>query len=274
MNTFGGNVCHGWKKEIKSSLLILVDSNTKHDFLRQIARATWIRNFHGSQSKVRVVFFVGKPHSLNTAERLLTENRKHGDIVWTHVPERSNYSESLKMVSGLDWVLNKCKHAKFVLKVDDKTIVNMPAILKFIDKQNNSKNTIWGFKHNVSPMATNKKYINYSCEHAYLMTYDAVQKLYFGALENIPYLSDESQFLTGVVATNQGVNVIHDKNFKAVALSSVLSNDRTAVEKCDYSQNHFIFLEPENKDEWSRILSSFKMCKSISPKNAKHHKLI
>jgi hypothetical protein len=151
MNTFGKDVCHSWNEKVKSPLLILVDSNTKHEFQRKIARATWLRNFHGNQSRVHVVFFVGKPHSLNTAEHLLMENRKHGDIVWTHVPEKSNYDRSLKMVSGLNWVLKKCKHAKFVLKVDDKTIVNMPALLRFIAKQNNAKNTIWGFKHNVSP---------------------------------------------------------------------------------------------------------------------------
>ncbi|XP_060847888.1 beta-1,3-galactosyltransferase 9-like [Rhopalosiphum padi] len=274
MNTFGKDVCHGWNEKAKSPLLILVDSNTKHEFQRKIARATWLRNVHRNQSRIHVVFFVGKPHSLNTAEHLLMENRKHGDIVWTHVPENSNYDRSLKMVSGLNWVLKKCKHAKFVLKVDDKTIVNMPALLRFIDKQNNAKNTIWGFKHNVSPIKTNKKYVDYTCEHAYLMTRDAVKNLYSGSLENIPYLSDENQFLTGVVATNQGVNVIHDKHFKAVTLSSVLPNNSTAVEKCEYSKNHFIFLKPENRDEWSHILSSFKICKSNLVKNAKHHKSV
>jgi len=78
----------------------------------------------------------------------------------------------------------------------------------------------------------------------------------------------------GVVATNQGVNVIHDKHFKAVTLSSVLPNNSTAVEKCEYSKNHFIFLKPENRDEWSHILSSFKICKSNLVKNAKHHKSV
>ncbi|XP_025194266.1 putative UDP-GlcNAc:betaGal beta-1,3-N-acetylglucosaminyltransferase LOC100288842 [Melanaphis sacchari] len=274
MNTFGGDVCHSWNKEAKSQLLILVDSFTKHELLRQVARVTWLRNFHGSQNKVRVVFFVGKPHSLSIAERLLMENRKYGDIVWTHVPETSNYHRSMKMVSGLDWVLNKCKNAEFVLKVDDQSIVNMPAILKFIGQNHNSKNSIWGFKHSIKPIKTNAKYINYTCEHAYLMTNDAVKKLYSGALEKIPYLSDENQFLTGIVAANQGVNVIHDKHFRAVTLSSTLPNNSTAVERCDYAQNHFIFMKPENKDEWSDIVSSFKICRSILPKNSMHHKSV
>lgn len=30
-----------------------------------------------------------------------------------------------------------------------------------------------------------------------MMTNDVVKKLYFGALEKIPYMSDENQFLTG-----------------------------------------------------------------------------
>ncbi|KAF0759616.1 Uncharacterized protein FWK35_00005786 [Aphis craccivora] len=259
LNTFGGDVCRGWNKEAKSQLLILVDSNTKHEFHRQIARVTWLRNFHGSHSKVRAVFFVGKPQSLKITERLLVENRKYGDIVWTHIPEISNHHRSIKMVSGLDWVLNRCKHAKFVLKIDDKSIVNMPAILKFIDKQQNSKNSIWGFKHSVLPMKTNTNSINYTCEHAYMMTNDVVKKLYLGALEKIPYMSDENQFLTGVVAANQGVDVIHDKHFKAVTLSSVLPDNSTMVEKCNFSRHHYIFLKPENKDEWSHIVSSFKI---------------
>jgi len=46
-------------------------------------------------------------------------------------------------------------------------------------------------------MKTNTNSINYTCEHAYMMTNDVVKKLYLGALEKIPYMSDENQFLTG-----------------------------------------------------------------------------
>lgn len=141
----GPDVC---ERNSEFELLILVDSKADDMNLRSVMRS-WLKYFKLNKDQTRIVFFVGNPMNPMKEINVRRENHENGDIVLTSVPDiPSNYS-TMKLVSSLHWVATRCKKAKFVLKIDSQTVVNVQNVLKFIRQTMFSNNTIWGFKHPV-----------------------------------------------------------------------------------------------------------------------------
>lgn len=146
LTTYGADVCKHRDIMTETDLLIVVNSITHNMEDRQRSRFSWLSHWTSRDTNkvVSVVFFVGKPKSLNQAESLAAENALYHDIVWTNLEETESYS-TLKATSWLNWVIRWCPRAKFVLKVDENEIVNLPAVIEFINRNKNVTNTIWGF---------------------------------------------------------------------------------------------------------------------------------
>lgn len=145
LTSSGPDVC---EQNSEFQLLILVDSKADDMNLRSVIRS-WLKYFRLNKDQTRVVFFVGSPMNPTKEINIRRENRENGDIILSNVPDTSSNYSTMKSVSSLHWIATQCKNAKFVLKIDSKTVVNVQNVLNFSLKNMVSTNTIWGFKHRV-----------------------------------------------------------------------------------------------------------------------------
>lgn len=145
LTTYGADVCTRSDSTTKVDLLVVVNSEAEHVAHRHRSRMTWLDRWASREAyrAVRVVFFVNKPKNLNQAASMSAENAQHHDVVWTNVEEAASDS-TMKMASWLNWVTKWCPGAKFVLKVEEHEIVNLPAVIEFVEQNKNAYNTIWG----------------------------------------------------------------------------------------------------------------------------------
>ena len=98
---------------------ILVISAPGHKEQRQAIRAAWGRHREG----IVFSFLVGTVKG-DLGREVLREATQQGDLIVSRVHD-SYENLGLKTISGLDWVVQYCPHAEFVLKVDDDMFVQV-----------------------------------------------------------------------------------------------------------------------------------------------------
>ncbi|XP_027767165.1 beta-1,3-galactosyltransferase 4-like, partial [Empidonax traillii] len=116
-------------------LLVLVPSAPSHLPRRLAVRDTWGRppptTTPSSPPVTRTLFVLGVPPTPNSQRELLREWRLHGDLLQGDFGD--SYSNlTLKTLLLLRWALTCCGGAPFVLKADDDTFVNPPAIATYL----------------------------------------------------------------------------------------------------------------------------------------------
>ncbi|XP_046561346.1 beta-1,3-galactosyltransferase 5-like [Haliotis rubra] len=194
-------------------LIFLVLSMTRNWELRNAIRETWgsvnRTNTWGGKylrKPVRVIFVLGLS---GNDDSLLRESRMYGDIV--HVSVKDNYYNlTYKVLMGIRWVYEFCRHVEFVAKVDEDTFPDVPVFLDILTSVNMT-NTIMGpfftfgkvhrqGKYTVSDALYPAPEFPPHCKgNFYLMpTYLAVRIL--KTAQHLPYGNMEDAHLTGVVA--------------------------------------------------------------------------
>jgi len=122
--------------DVRVYLVVYVHSSLGHHQHRFAIRKTW-GNVSQYGVPVRVVFVVGqRPREvLPSYEALVQEEvRSYGDLL------QSNFLDTYrnltrKAVAGLKWVTEHCRSAKYVLKTDDDTFVNLYLLLRLLNLQ-------------------------------------------------------------------------------------------------------------------------------------------
>ena len=111
-------------------LLAFVVTALEHYDFRRTIRNTWAVT-SDFRLPVRCVFIVGRSSGRN-ADRIQKiieqESRNFGDIVQADFLDTYN-NLTYKSLVGLRWATTYCPEAKYVLKIDDDTFVNMFALL-------------------------------------------------------------------------------------------------------------------------------------------------
>lgn len=201
-------------------LLILVTSAPSHASARDAVRLTW--GHFRARSDVAIAFVLGQaPAALEAA--LVAEDALYGDlIVGNSVDSYQNLT--LKTISMLEWKLQYCPQAPYLLKTDDDMFINVPRLLSHVDKAGNASRTIWGrvvYKalpiRSLKSEANSKFFISkqewgdsvfpdYATGPAYLMTADCVGPLLDAAGEpRRRFMFLEDVFFTGILATELGI---------------------------------------------------------------------
>lgn len=106
-------------------LVILVISQPDHVLLRQAARQTWVQG--SKEMGVRIVFVVGRQD--NWDEIINREDRIHQDVLIEDEADTYEYLPN-KVLAGITWLLQLPQLPKYVMKVDDDTVVNLPYLLR------------------------------------------------------------------------------------------------------------------------------------------------
>jgi beta-1,3-galactosyltransferase 1 len=121
----------------------------------------------------------------------------------------------------LEWVSSNCPNAKFILKIDDQTFVNVEKLLQIINGKLLDTMSIYG-KVSESSDQFNDFDSEFIAGPAYMMTSDCVQPIYKAALD-AKYIKFEDIFITGVIANLVGIKRINTEEFKE-SVSTLNSN--------------------------------------------------
>ena len=223
-------------------LLIFVSSHYTNFAKREDARKTWalfsrvdkpVRMRGVAVSNIKVIFIVARANSTDQNDVIAAEQRAHGDLIQTDFDEKYE-NLILKSLIGLKWATEQCHHAKFIMKIDDDILVNIPLVLRllrgggkiaqydkfvlghcykksrvfrstqkvigFSDKKRNS----WVLSCDQFPLAT---FPDYVAGHGYIISAQLLPKLYEMAHYQRLFPIEDC-FVTGVLRAMSGSNAV------------------------------------------------------------------
>nr|XP_054765186.1 beta-1,3-galactosyltransferase 5-like [Lytechinus pictus] len=183
-------------------------------------RDTWPSTGGG---QVVTVFLLASTSKPELQEKIDTESTNHGDIVQeTFVDSYLNLTR--KTIMGLKWVKNHCRHAKFIMKIEDDTSVIQPRLLTILRNANHTNYTLGHvFKKPVVMRDKKNKFFlskeyypddhfpPYPVGHGYVMTTDVVEAA-FNVAVTIPLFHLEDVFF-GLCLKKLNIQLHHEKGF-------------------------------------------------------------
>uniref|UniRef100_A0A8D8WQW6 Hexosyltransferase n=1 Tax=Cacopsylla melanoneura TaxID=428564 RepID=A0A8D8WQW6_9HEMI len=244
-------------------ILILVTSAPDHCEARSAIRQTW--GHYNLRNDMAIAFVVGIGSDAGN-QIVNEESNLYGDII------QGNFIDSydnltLKTVSMMEWIHDYCPESYFVLKTDDDMFINVPKLLTFLVKHQNSKMTFFGrlakkwrpirkasSKYYVSPVQYSAKiFPDFTTGPAYLFTSDVVSDVYTKALETT-YLKLEDVFTTGVVAQALKIKRQHVNEFfnKRIPLNACTVKKGISIHMVKYH---------EQFELWKKLLDGRSKCK-------------
>ncbi|XP_052799180.1 lactosylceramide 1,3-N-acetyl-beta-D-glucosaminyltransferase-like [Mya arenaria] len=125
------------------SVLIIVHTAPNHFEQRNAMRKTWANDTnYNSLGKVKTLFLFGTVHNQTVQIELEKEFKEHQDFLQgDFVDAYRNLTH--KGVMGYRWVSERCRNAKYILKVDDDIVVDMYRLFtKVIPKYSNKTKQI------------------------------------------------------------------------------------------------------------------------------------
>ncbi|XP_005098798.1 beta-1,3-galactosyltransferase 5 [Aplysia californica] len=195
-------------------LAILVVSRPNNVLFRQAVRKTWGLNL--SEMGATVQFLVGRDeHWDDIVDR---ESRMHNDLVIIEEQDTYEYLPN-KVLEGFVWALRQAPKPKFVMKVDDDTILNVPYLIQELRSNvinssqilgavcvNSSVIRDFGDKWSVSfldfPFPT---YPPYVFGGAYVMSLSAASCIMQARAKTFDWLQLEDVYVTGLLAGKCGI---------------------------------------------------------------------
>ncbi|KAH3867773.1 hypothetical protein DPMN_030909 [Dreissena polymorpha] len=209
----------------KENILVLILVNIAPN---KVNERDQIRNTWGSITKVSgasvvTLFVVAQTPDGKIQTQLEYESEQHRDIIQGNFLD-SYRNLTIKSVMDLDWVHRFCNKTKFILKVDDDTMVDVYHLVKFLLQKSpdgNTRNFLYcsSFK-NQGPVRypddkwfvpkheyPYSKYPTYCEGFAYIMSYDVSMQLY-NASTQVKFYWIDDVYITGFAAYKAGVRHI------------------------------------------------------------------
>lgn len=182
-------------------------------------------NPDGVGGSIRVLFLLGRTNSDTLQQAVLRESQDFGDIVQEDFLDTYN-NLTLKSVMMLKWVNNTCRRARFVMKTDDDTFVNIPRLASHLQRLGHRRRLLLGClicgavpvrnknsKWYVPRVLYNERYYpNYLSGTGYVISNDLIAPLYDAALDT-PFFHLEDIYVTGLCAQRLGVRPADDLAF-------------------------------------------------------------
>ncbi|XP_053393046.1 beta-1,3-galactosyltransferase 1-like isoform X2 [Mercenaria mercenaria] len=201
-------------------VLVLINSDPRKYKERKLIRDTWgsVRFYSGAN--IVPLFILAKVEDQNLQDKIVLESKTNLDIIQGNFID-SYRNLTYKCVMGLHWVQKYCNHTKFVVKVDDDTLIDIYHLVRFLLQKSPDGNVedflYCSIYHNQGPRRTKddkwfvpeseypySKYPPYCEGFAYVMSYDVTKKLYHASREVKFYWIDDV-YITGFAALKAGV---------------------------------------------------------------------
>ena len=243
-------------------LVILVFIRVDGFDRRQLIRETWGQDIK-NDSRSRLFFATGLSRDPKIEKQLRQENNKFSDILQFGYYE-DYYNCTIKATALLRWTAISCPFVKFMLKVDDDSLILSKNLLEFCDKT--EPNSIFGYLWSNPQVLRGKDKWAISLEDfpqsfypdyiggPYLIPGRYIPYLYETAINKcLPALTFEDVYITGIVAEKTGV--------KRSRLSSLLfTYPGCPVLRLDYCyyKNYSIFWQGFSDYQLRTVWNIFK----------------
>lgn len=210
-------------------VVVVVCTGISNFEARQAIRDTWANYLNEPNVNGKLVFLVGVGDNKQIQKKLRRESIIYNDIVQENFVD-SYRNLSLKSVAVLKWVKDYCKNAEFVFKVDDDIFVNIPNLIKYLDKYSKKvKDFDWSRKYIIGhlfvgarPIQDKKSkwytpkewfseevYPDYVSGTSYIVSKDAVEDLYDASLYIKPFWLEDI-YITGLCAKKAKIHRAHN----------------------------------------------------------------
>lgn len=196
--------------------MIIISTAPGNFEARKAIRYAWFDI--GIFDQVQFVFIMGSSKSTQES-KIVDEILKYDDIIRGKFIDNDE-NLSIKTISMLEWVSSNCKNAKFILKIDDQTFVNVEKLQQIIDGKLLDTKSIYGKVSESSVQVRSKSNPEFIAGPVYMMTSDCVQLIYEAALDS-KYFKLEDVFITGIIANLVGIKRINMEEFKDSVPNSI-----------------------------------------------------
>ncbi|XP_078320415.1 beta-1,3-galactosyltransferase 1-like isoform X2 [Crassostrea virginica] len=195
-------------------LLIMVPSTASNFAQRNAIRKTW-GHISNIPPIVKLKFVLGKTHTSQLQDFVLTENLLYNDIIIEDVPEKyENLTQ--KSTAILRWTVSNCPRVRYLLKIDDDVFLNLPRLLKYLSKHPQTNTVLGCLVSHSSPFRSifskwrvswdqynEEEYPEYISGPAYLISGDVLYKLY-QSTKHVPKFMFEDVYITGLCRRHIG----------------------------------------------------------------------
>lgn len=110
------------------SLVILIHTSPLHFESRKALRETWLY----SDKRVLPYFMLGKTNSKAVQNEIIKEEQKHHDLIQGNFID-SYYNLTYKHTMLLKWFSSECNNIKYLVKMDDDVLPNLPEVFSYLD---------------------------------------------------------------------------------------------------------------------------------------------
>ena len=127
-------LCRVWPGEIDEHLevVFMILSGAEDYQGRSRLRKSWVSvTFANQDARFRHVFVLGAASSTEIQQKIQEEQLHHGDILQKNSPE-GYHNIIIKTLEGLEWVLQQCSRARYVMKLDSDSFVNINILTSLI----------------------------------------------------------------------------------------------------------------------------------------------
>src|SRR6218665_1770933 len=201
-------------------LFLVVYVHTRADSIKQreLIRSTW-GDFRNYSVTVRRIFVMGLPNNDYVQEAIKLESSLYHDILQENFLDTYR-NLTYKAVGALRWVKDHCSNAKFVLKTDDDSFVNMHVLLELLVSKH--KAGVYGprslicnvwYKSSVPRVGKwavtvaqrkHPRWPDFCQGLAYIMTPSVASDLYNASFD-VPFLWLDDVYVTGFLAKKIGI---------------------------------------------------------------------
>lgn len=174
---------------------------------RKFIRSTWGGNSTVAGRRIRLFFVLGAVPSKVVKKAVESEAAQHGDILQHAAPD--TYSNlSAKTATIIQWMAASCPEAKFLVKADTDTLVNLPVLVPYLKRIEGKPDLALGVRLDGMPIVTDSRSKNYQdplvfprptfppylSGACYIVSGDLVKKL-SQVLPDVPRVRNEDTFL-------------------------------------------------------------------------------
>ena len=251
-------------KEQDIFLVIFIHSATYKTERRHYIRSTFcsISEFKGKS--IKCVFVIGQTNNHDVQTELFKEASTFNDIV------QSNFTDSYrnltyKQVLGLYWVHKFCNQSKFVIKIDDDVVVNMPLVVDHLENKTKNNMTTnmfecryylrdgpernphskWYLTSDEYPFS---RFPPYCTGYSIIMTADVVRKL-LTATKFVPFFWIDDVYVDGFLPWVANITMYTPSNFVSDVDKTCLNITPSLFYSVPF-KNYFLF-----KNLWSKVLN-------------------
>lgn len=215
----GDNICRTRNSNDNIYIIAIVGS-APHEFAaRQVLRNTWGSYHRTNRSMFRLAFLLGVGTDPHVQKKVIEENIYFQDIIQEDFQD-TYLNLTVKSVAMLKWVSQYCNNAKYLVKSDTDTFLNVPNLILKLQEVNIGRVILgkifwnsevvrdkWSKYYVSKEIYPEERYPDYAAGAMYVISTDIVDHLYRASFR-VPLFWLEDVYVNGLLARNVG-SIVH-----------------------------------------------------------------